>query len=623
MPWNGSGIFTRGNGSNSGAETWQDDVSVGIKIRADRHDVHDQDISDGIDACITQNNESKPTAHFLPNATASLDLGASTTLWREVFTQSVTIGEGSAVAQYATLADLVADVDNVTIGKLYYIEERTTGNGGGAYWKAVDATTVTVNGFDTVTGDATISFQLHKVSIPFINYELDISQLGYGGGTVSDSSMLQYAMDSDHDLYIPPLEYRCVDVTLTKGKAIRWAEGATFKPIGTGSFVFKIDGSGETIDGETGLAVKINRIAVDGGARAFAIDGVMIDNVTRSELPNIEVKNLDGTALSAHSFRETRIGNLRTRDCGSWTNATTYKAVIDFDETILTGDANNNLFINNWYSIYSRGPDLVVDSASGRTSNPRKIHFNNIMVHGHIEASDPAGNPLTTAEKTDRIQVILGTCEEVTFGSGSIQFAATAANPIHVTTGSNGSAGKIDFGNIRVHSRYDFASTLSNADGINLDSGDIHMEGVSMGNGYTGFDAINAATGVNLYINPFNNTIDTGAVTITDTETVYVRGMDIDFQSNDILNVRTIKTGAASLEFREGQSGSNRKAFELKNSTNAAMGKVIATTFIEQGNITLPTAANMILDGIPAALAYDGTDLRWWNGTTWTTVTVT
>lgn len=81
MGWNGSGVLVRTNGVNTGVETWQDDATAATKIRADRHDTHDQDLSDSIQACITKNNESKPTAHFLPNVSTSYNLGSATYKW--------------------------------------------------------------------------------------------------------------------------------------------------------------------------------------------------------------------------------------------------------------------------------------------------------------------------------------------------------------------------------------------------------------------------------------------------------------------------------------------------------------------------------------------------------------
>jgi hypothetical protein len=51
MPWSGSS-YTRTNGDNTGATLWQQDKIDGDKITASRHDTADQDLADGINACV-------------------------------------------------------------------------------------------------------------------------------------------------------------------------------------------------------------------------------------------------------------------------------------------------------------------------------------------------------------------------------------------------------------------------------------------------------------------------------------------------------------------------------------------------------------------------------------------
>ncbi len=97
--------------------------------------------------------------------------------------------------QYSTLTALVADVANTTIGDIALLTERTTGNGGGAKWKVVDATTVTENGFDIVTGDAARSFQLvmgGTISIAQFGAVADGDALG--GGT-NNTAAIQKALN--------------------------------------------------------------------------------------------------------------------------------------------------------------------------------------------------------------------------------------------------------------------------------------------------------------------------------------------------------------------------------------------------------------------------------------------
>lgn len=130
MAWDGSGNFSRTNGTNSGAETWQDDDAAGTDIVSDRHDTHDQDLADGIAACITQNNESKPTADFAPNATDTYDLGTSSLKWEDLHLNGVaniggnlltdadsTNDIGATGTRWKDLyVDTVTATDSVTIG---------------------------------------------------------------------------------------------------------------------------------------------------------------------------------------------------------------------------------------------------------------------------------------------------------------------------------------------------------------------------------------------------------------------------------------------------------------------------------------------------------------------------
>lgn len=80
MAWSGSGTFSR----VFGASGWTNDKNNGVKILASRHDTNDQDLADGINACLTRNNETKPTADFLPAADNTLSLGSASFRWLNV-----------------------------------------------------------------------------------------------------------------------------------------------------------------------------------------------------------------------------------------------------------------------------------------------------------------------------------------------------------------------------------------------------------------------------------------------------------------------------------------------------------------------------------------------------------
>jgi hypothetical protein len=79
MAWNGSGAFSRTNGTHTGSTVWTQDKDAGTKIVSNRHDTHDQDLADGINACIAKNGENAMTAAFdLNGQNIELDADADT-----------------------------------------------------------------------------------------------------------------------------------------------------------------------------------------------------------------------------------------------------------------------------------------------------------------------------------------------------------------------------------------------------------------------------------------------------------------------------------------------------------------------------------------------------------------
>lgn len=64
MPRNGSGTFTRSNGTNTGATTWALDRDGETKISAQRHDAHDEDFATGITNSLAKNGETSPSANL-------------------------------------------------------------------------------------------------------------------------------------------------------------------------------------------------------------------------------------------------------------------------------------------------------------------------------------------------------------------------------------------------------------------------------------------------------------------------------------------------------------------------------------------------------------------------------
>ena len=68
MAWNGTGTYSRNNGTYTGSAIWNSEANDGTPaISSSNHDTHDQDLATAINACLTKNGENA--------ATANLDLG--------------------------------------------------------------------------------------------------------------------------------------------------------------------------------------------------------------------------------------------------------------------------------------------------------------------------------------------------------------------------------------------------------------------------------------------------------------------------------------------------------------------------------------------------------------------
>lgn len=100
MSWNGSGVFTR----TYGATGWTNDANAGTLILASRHDTNDDDLSTGINACLTRNNEAKPTANFAPAVDDTYDLGTSSLRWRTAYLGTSLVFQGATYATTVTSA---------------------------------------------------------------------------------------------------------------------------------------------------------------------------------------------------------------------------------------------------------------------------------------------------------------------------------------------------------------------------------------------------------------------------------------------------------------------------------------------------------------------------------------
>lgn len=64
MAWDGSGNFVRRNGAASGAALWNATDALDRPIRTDDHDMHDEDLAQGIENCIARDGQNTPSSNL-------------------------------------------------------------------------------------------------------------------------------------------------------------------------------------------------------------------------------------------------------------------------------------------------------------------------------------------------------------------------------------------------------------------------------------------------------------------------------------------------------------------------------------------------------------------------------
>ena len=81
MPFIGSApnkTFQRTDGTRTGAEVWQEAKAAAVKIRADSHDTHDEDLGDAISALWLRDGGNQPTADLPLNSFKFTGVGVAT-----------------------------------------------------------------------------------------------------------------------------------------------------------------------------------------------------------------------------------------------------------------------------------------------------------------------------------------------------------------------------------------------------------------------------------------------------------------------------------------------------------------------------------------------------------------
>ena len=147
MAWNGTGTFVRTNGVGSGPTTWGQAESADRDIRADDHDTHDEDLADGIQACLTKNGENSPTANLPMNGNRHTGVSNAVdddeyAAWGQVksyvapkmvtLTEAATInwdGDAAPMARVTLTGDRTLAISNTTEGGTYALWCRMDSSG--------------------------------------------------------------------------------------------------------------------------------------------------------------------------------------------------------------------------------------------------------------------------------------------------------------------------------------------------------------------------------------------------------------------------------------------------------------------------------------------------------------
>ena len=109
MPWSGSAgseTFSRTDGISSGSNTWQTAAAAPRNIEADDHDTHDQDVADGVNACLKKDGGNTATADIPFGGFSAKNLAG------------VKDTNGNELVQFQTTASAVnqVDVTNAAMG---------------------------------------------------------------------------------------------------------------------------------------------------------------------------------------------------------------------------------------------------------------------------------------------------------------------------------------------------------------------------------------------------------------------------------------------------------------------------------------------------------------------------
>jgi microcystin-dependent protein len=221
-PWSGSApnqTFTRTDGTRTGPETWKEANSADIGILSAAHDTHDEDLADGVEACLKKDGGNQPTAAMPWNNQRITGYGtpaARTDAQRvDKVQDSVHTYAGESSGTDTITATLSPAITAYVVGQRFTFLAGGTNTGaatidfnevdpkdikkGPAGATALDAGDITEGGFYTVEYDGT-NFQLLNPATLRIAGTIII------GGTAAAAAAITLGEDTDNGAHAVTLQ---------------------------------------------------------------------------------------------------------------------------------------------------------------------------------------------------------------------------------------------------------------------------------------------------------------------------------------------------------------------------------------------------------------------------------
>ena len=299
MAWSG-GVYTRTNGTYSGALVWTSDAAAAIKILANRHDTHDQDIAAGINNCLTKDGQNTPTADIAWGSfkITSLANGSATT-------------DAAAYGQTITAFSFNAGTSIVTAtrsaGNLTFDLSALAGGGGGA---PTDAQYIVgaLNG--TLSAERVLEGTAGQVDVSFATGSKAIVGLPTSGVSAGTYTLATLTVNSRGIITAASTGSAPGSGTVTSVQVAGGATGLTFGggPItasGTitaaGTLALASGGTGATTASTARTALGLETMSTQ-AASAVAITGGTIAGITDLALAD------GGTGASTAAAARTNLG---------------------------------------------------------------------------------------------------------------------------------------------------------------------------------------------------------------------------------------------------------------------------------------------------------------------------